>query len=161
MKKCPGCNKIMLFEQKTVRYNGKWYHERCLKSLKGKQNEFQKRTSFKPETVSRPISVIVSSSGRPNWGVARLITTALQKCAYCDKFISFEDASTEYYHQWYHAQCLSPFKEQEEQVRIKKASKSLLKCAYCNNEMLFEEKSLRYNYQWYHDQCLNPCKEKI
>ena len=148
MKKCPGCNKIMLFEQKTVPYNGKRYHERCFKSLKGKQNEFQKRTSFKPETVSKPISVIVSSSGKTNWGVVRLIpSVSLQKCGYCDKFISFKDEPIEYYHKWYHAQCLNPFKEQEEQVRIKKASKSLLECAYCNNEMLFEEKSLRYNHQ--------------
>jgi len=159
MKKCHGCNKIMLFEQKTVRDNEKWYHERCLKSLIGKQNKFQKRTSFEPKTVSKPISVSISSSGRQNWGVVRLIPSAsLQKCGYCDKFISFKDEFIEYYHEWYHAQCLTPFKEQEEQVRIKKASKSLLECAYCNNEMLFEEKSLRYNHQWYHAQCLTPLK---
>ena len=121
MKKCPGCNKIMLFEQRTVPYNGKRYHERCFKSLKRKQNEFQKRTSFKPETVSRPISLSISSSGGQNWGVARLITSAsLQKCAYCDEFISFKDESIEYYHQWYHEQCLTPFKIIEEKKQQEK-----------------------------------------
>jgi len=129
---CAYCNNEMLFEEKSLRYNHQWYHAQCLNPFKTIEAIKERKEKYRKEKV---------------------IPESLLKCIFCKKEILFEEMAIRYRHKWYHAQCLSPFKEQEEQVLIKKASKSLLECAYCNNEMLFEEKSLRYNHQWYHAQC--------